>query len=62
MVLVRALFYICAKHNLECTAVHIEGIRNNIADALSRLRLDTFKSLVPDSEETPTIPLDIPFM
>lgn len=35
-------------------AVHIEGIENKVADAISRFQMSRFRSLVPKADSTPT--------
>ena len=47
MHLIRCLVFIAAKCNFIVTATHISGHRNNLADALSRNRLDDFKFHLP---------------
>ena len=50
MMLVRTLFYICARYNMECSAVHMAGKLNQAADALSRGRLLQFFSFKSDAD------------
>lgn len=57
MSLVRTLFYVCAKHNFECSATHIAGVRNPIADALSRLDLERFRMAAPNANHVATQPV-----
>ena len=57
MTLVRTLFYICAKYNIECSAVHVVGVLNQAADALSRGQLSKFYSLIPDADRHATLPI-----
>ena len=59
MNLVRSLFYICEQFNIECSAEHIPGLKNEIADALSRLELSKFLLLVPHANIIPTLPSTI---
>ena len=47
MVFVRQLVSICLNHNIVFKAKHIPGIHNNLADALSRLQVQTFRQLAP---------------
>ena len=54
MNLVRKLFYICVSNNFECSAVHIPGVRNEAADALSRLELDRFRSIRASADSNPS--------
>ena len=61
MVLVRSLFYICARFNFECSAVHVPGIQNEIADALSRMDIARFRDLAVDADLYQTFPSSIDF-
>ena len=45
MAFVRKLVSICLHHNILCKAKHIRGVHNNLADALSRLQVQTFRQL-----------------
>lgn len=47
MVFVWQLVSICLNHNIVFKAKHIPGIHNNLADALSRLQVQTFRQLAP---------------
>ena len=47
MVFVRKLVLVCLSHNIVFKAKHIPGVQNKLADALSRLQLQTFKQLAP---------------
>lgn len=40
----RDLFWLSARHNFHITALHVEGLRNTVADALSRLHEPQFLS------------------
>ena len=60
MVLLRKVVLILLNHNIKCTAVHIAGERNKIADALSRLEVTKLKAhatgrMVPKTYEHPSI-------
>jgi hypothetical protein len=59
MKLVRLLFYICANYQLECSAVHLKGVVNQTADALSRLEIDRFFKLCPSAEHIMTKPKEL---
>ncbi|XP_069592246.1 uncharacterized protein [Ranitomeya imitator] len=50
--LVRELVLRCLELNSWISAVHVPGVQNNIADALSRFQWDRFRELAPDSEPT----------
>ena len=54
MRLVRALFFLAARHNFHVMICHIPGTNNSIADALSRMQLTRFRSLVPEANNHPT--------
>ena len=56
MHLVRALFFVAAKHNFHVSITHIAGVDNSIADALSRFLMQKFHLLAPDADvhQTPT--------
>lgn len=41
----------CLQQNVFLYAVHIPGVENTVADALSRFQLDRFWELVPDAEQ-----------
>ena len=47
MAFVRKLVSICLHHNIIFKAKQIRGIHNNLADALSRLQVQTFRHLAP---------------
>ena len=57
MSLIRSLYHVCIKHNFLVSAVHIPGVKNCIADALSRGLLQKFKTLAPTAEVQPTTPI-----
>ena len=54
LVLLHALVLSCLKHNILFKAVHIPGVLNTEADALSRLQVTKFKSLATDMALEPT--------
>ena len=47
MSFVRRLVLVCLERNICFKAKHIPGVNNVLADALSRLKLQTFKQLAP---------------
>jgi len=51
MVLVRALTLKCLKLNLVLKAEHLPGVRNDIADSLSRFQMSRFRQLAPEAEK-----------
>ena len=52
--LLRCLFFVKAHFNLVITAVHIPGVLNKQADAISRNNLSSFFSQVPGASRNPT--------
>ena len=58
MYFVRQLVLICLRNNIVFKAKHVPGSRNGLADALSRLQVQTFQRLAPSSMDT--LPTDIP--
>ena len=54
MHLARCLAFIKAKFEFELLATHLLGVRNPIADALSRNHMDSFHSLLPQADDSPT--------
>ena len=53
MALIRTLYSICVKHNFLIRASHLPGISNTIADALSRNKMDAFRTFAPTAAERP---------
>ena len=53
MSLIRTLFHIAASGNFHVSIVHIPGINNCLADALSRLQLKKFRRLGSKAEQDP---------
>lgn len=58
MFFVRRLLLVCLAKNICFKAKHIPGVRNFLADALSRLQLQTFRELAPASMNL--LPTEIP--
>ena len=58
MFFVRKLVLVCLKHNILFKAKHIPGIKNKLADCLSRFQVSTFKQLAPAHMNL--CPTDIP--
>ena len=52
--LLRCLAFLEARYQLEFSCVHIPGIRNDLADDLSRDRLSSFLHKVPEASRSPT--------
>lgn len=61
MDLVRALFFICERNNIECACTHITTTDNNVADALSRLQFTRFWELDPNADVCMTQPKSIAY-
>lgn len=57
MGLIRALYWLCVEHNILVRAVHIPGISNTVADALSRGFMQVFRRLAPTADLNPTTPV-----
>ena len=58
MAFLRKLVSICLHHNILFKAKHIQGVRNRLADALSRLQVQTFRHLAPPHMDS--LPTEIP--
>ncbi len=54
MFLVRKLVITCMNHNIMFRASHVPGLKNNIADALSRFQLTRARSLARWLQQDPT--------
>lgn len=55
--LMRKMFFVSAKCNIEISASHIRGSKNTVADSLSRLDLDKFRLLRPSANKIPCLPV-----
>ncbi len=56
MIFVRQLVLACLRFNILFRAQHVPGVKNSLADALSRLQVSRFKQLAPAGmQATPTI-------
>ena len=53
MALIRTLYSICVKHNFLIRASYLPGISNTIADALSRNKMDAFRTFAPTAAVRP---------
>lgn len=49
--MLRCLFFLEAKFNITLTAVHVPGVQNGVADAISRNKLNVFFDLVPQASK-----------
>ena len=54
--LIRKVVLTCLRNNILFRAKHIPGIKNGLADSLSRLQVDKFKSLSHGMDRVPTPP------
>lgn len=52
--LIRKTVLICLRNNILFRAKHIPGIRNGLADSLSRLQVDQFKGISQGMDRVPT--------
>ena len=55
MCLLRKFVWYCLKYNICCSATHVAGTKNLIADSLSRLQMDRFAQLAPWASPLPTV-------
>ena len=53
----RAFARLAALYNINLIIVHIPGVSNKIADAISRQKLALMRQLLPDANLLPTVPL-----
>ena len=53
MKLMRQLTWCACINNFQYTAAYVEGRKNNISDALSRLQMEKFHNLAPQAEPVP---------
>ena len=56
MALLRSIAYASVMYEIVLRVVHIPGVDNSCADALSRAQLDRFHALVPHAKIIPSIP------
>ena len=54
MTLVSELVLTSLQHNIVFRAKHIEGVRNTLADYLSRFQVNKFQELYPGVDPQPT--------
>ena len=55
MHLIRSLVAVCLEYNILFKAVHIPGLDNSLADAISRFQLNRFRELAPWADANPTV-------
>jgi len=53
MKLIRSLVFLTMDNSIQFKALHIEGVKNNIADAISRFQMLRFRKLAPSADELP---------
>lgn len=53
MKLIRPFVLLTMLHNVQFKAIHIEGIKNEIADSLSRFQMARFRRLAPSADNNP---------
>ena len=53
MKIIRALFFFTASRNINLLMIHIPGVDNSQADALSRFQVETFRTLNPTANQHP---------
>ena len=53
MAFIRPLVLFTMQHNIQFKAQHIDGCKNEIADAISRFQLKRFRELAPGAESVP---------
>lgn len=61
LVLLRTMVLICLRNNIFFRARHIQGVKNVLADSLSRLQVDKFQTLSCGMDPSPT-PLPAPLL
>lgn len=52
--IIRPLFFICARHNINLSLFHVDGHLNILADHLSRTQLEKFREAHPHAVLEPT--------
>lgn len=55
MVILRQITLLCLEHSIVIKARHIQGTKNVLCDALSRLQVDKFRSLAPQADPDPQL-------
>ena len=53
MALVRLLYFCAVRYSLNVCVVHVPGVCNDIADAVSRFQMDRFRKLAPNANPSP---------
>ena len=57
MSFVRRLVLVCLQNNILFRAQHVSGIKNDLADSLSRLQIQRFRSLAPAYMQLSPVPI-----
>lgn len=51
--MLRCLFFVEAKYDMSLSALHIPGVKNKVADSISRYNLSIFFTLLPQADPEP---------
>jgi len=55
MQLIRPVVLLTMQYNIQFKAVHIQGIKNEIADSLSRFQMQRFRKVAPQADVEPAM-------
>jgi len=55
MKLIRPFVLLTMLNNVQFRTVHIEGVKNDIADSISRFQMSRFRSLAPEADVSPAV-------
>jgi len=55
MQLIRPVVLLTMQYNIQFKAVHIQGIKNEIADSLSRFQMQRFRKVAPHADVEPAM-------
>jgi len=55
MKLIRPFVLLIMLNNVQFRTVHIEGVKNDIADSISRFQMSRFRSLAPEADVSPAV-------
>ena len=53
--MLHSLFFLEASNGFHCTAIHLPGVQNRLADALSWNNIGLFRKLAPGANKEPTL-------
>ncbi len=62
MKLIHSLYYMLCNYNIECRAEYIRTEHNVWADALSRLDIQRFRSVLPSADKVMTFPKQVEYL